>query len=374
MSKNNIALALSTLQEPTAFDTKTFDEILEDIIELAKPILKENEIEWQPIDSDPYMKKLRVLALRGVVNENYIKETVKQLLITTATGADLDNLGIERNVIRDQGMFPYADFEFKLEEANDKDIIIPAGLVLRSSDDRYKAHSLLDTTIKAGDLSTIIRFELETYVKKTYIKTETLITDIPFTLEIIQLDNFDNGSAIETDERYRLRIIGARYKYNTAGSLDAYEYFTYESDPRIKDVSIPVDDKNVLDVNIYIASDSIIDDEMIQKVYDSCNSKYVRPIGDRLTVYPVEIISLDLVAEIQLFELYNVDEIDAKIKENFDLYFSIGEEWLKIDFIKNFYVSTNVYEVTANFENVIATNQQMIKINSINFTYVKAVL
>lgn len=369
---NEIKKILNSLNEPTIWKLKTFDELLEENIKEAKEILSSDEVEWNPIDSDPYMKKLRVLTLRQIHNQNYMKSSIKKMLITTATEVDLDHLGIEKNVIRDKGHYPYADFEFKLSEENKNNVVIPEGLVLNSTDDRFKAHTIKQTTIPAGELTAVVRVELEEYTKESFVKTEKLLTDVPFSLEIKQLENFKNGESVETDERYRLRILSANAKYNTAGSLEAYKFFTYSADGRIKDVSIPTNNKQVLDVDIYIASDAEIDDEMIQKVYDSCNKKFVRPLGDRLNVYPAELILLDLVAEIELFELYDVDEIDAQIKENFNLSFFIGDEFLRVDFIKKFHVTNNVYKVNSEFEDTIVTNKQIIKINSINFTYVQA--
>lgn len=365
----NLEEKLSLLQEPTAFKIKTFDELLHENVELAKEILGS---EWLPLESDPYMKKLRVLTLRQIHNQADKKETVKQLLVTTATGVDLDNLGSAVNIFRDSGEYPYADFEFKLKVLSNEDLMIPAGLILNSNNDKYKAHTVDSVLVKAGSLSVILRVELEDHVAQSDVKTENLVTELTFAVDIKQLDIFKNGADAESDDRYRLRIIASNDKHSTAGSIEAYKYFAYSADSRISDISIP-DDNEPLDVNIYLASFDIVDDAMINKVYQACNAKYTRPLGDNLTVAPAEIIYVDLVATIELFDLLKQVEIDNNIKANFKNSFFIGQHFVKSDFIRKCHID-GVYKVNSDFDDVKVSNKQVIKIASFDFTYKQAEL
>jgi phage-related baseplate assembly protein len=366
---NDLEKKLSLLQEPTAFKIKSFDELLHENIELAKEILGS---EWLPLESDSYMKKLRVLTLRQIHNQADKKETVKQFLVTTATGVDLDHLGSSVGIFRDKGEYPYTNFEFKLLAPSHEDLTIPAGLILNSKDDGYKAHTVNSILIKAGSLSVIVRAELEEYVTQSDIKTEHLVTELTFAVDIKQLDIFKNGADAESDDRYRLRIIASNDKHSTAGSVEAYKYFAYSADSRISDISIP-DDNEPLDVNIYLASFDIVDDVMIDKVYQACNEKYTRPLGDNLTVAPAEIVYVDLSATIELFDLLKQVEIDSKIKANFKDSFFIGQNFVKSDFIRKCHID-GVYKVDSEFEDIKVSNKQVIKIASFDFTYKQAAL
>jgi len=358
---------LSSLQEPTGFENKSFDELLAENVALAKEILGND---WLPLESDPYMKKLRVLTLRQLHNQADKNETIKQLLLTTATGSDLDNLGAELKVFRDLGEYPYTNFEFKLLTAGTTDITIPKGLVLNSDDDKYSAIVSDNVIIKAGELTALVKVELEEYVYQSEVKTENIVTELTFSLEAKQLDIFNNGSDQEDDERYRLRIIASNDKYSTAGSEEAYKYFVYSSDSRIDDVSIP-NDNEPLEVNIYIASFDIVDDAMIQRAYENCNAKYTRPLGDELNILPAEIIEVDLTADIELFDLLKQSEIDTTIKANLNNSFFIGQDFVQSDFVRKCHID-GVYKVNSEFKDVLATNKQIIKIKSINFTYREA--
>ena len=192
----NLEKKLSLLPEPTPFKIKTFDELLAENIADAKTILSTDESEWLPLESDPYMKKLRVLTLRQTHNIIDKKETFRQLLITTATGVDLDHLGAGEYVFRDSGEYPYTNFEFKLLVANDEDITIPANLLLNSGDDVYKAHVVSDVLIPAGDLTAIVKVELEQFIVQSDVKTENLVTELTYALSIKQLDIFSNGAIL----------------------------------------------------------------------------------------------------------------------------------------------------------------------------------
>ncbi len=363
---------LSFLQEPTVIKNKTFDELFNENITEAKKILNDNGIEWLPLESDPYTKNIRVLTLRQLHNQMDKNLTVKSLLLTTATGVDLDNLGTGLKVFRDEGEYPYTTFEFTLLATSNQDTVIPKGLVLSSDDFKHKARTKKETIIKAGEEKARVIVELEEYINESDVKTEILVTDLTYGVEIKQLDIFKNGSDAESDHRYRLRLISSHDKYNTAGSESAYKFYTYSADARIDDVSIPTDNEP-LEVNIYIASFDGVDDAMIQRVYKACNEKYTRPLGDKLSVYPAQLIELDLTADIQLLDLLKQDEIDTQIKANFENSFFIGQDFMKLDFYRKCGVD-GVYDVKSDFEDITVNDKQIIKINSINFNYTQAEL
>ena len=358
----NLKDKISSLQEPTAFKLKTFEELLAENIALAKIELSTDETEWLPLESDPYMKNLRVLTLRQLHNQNDKKETVKQLLVTTATGVDLDHLGSQENVFRDSGEYPYTNFEFTLLVARDEDVTLPAGLILNSDDDKFKAHTVDDVTIFAGNTVAILKVELEDYVTQSDIETENLVTELTFSVKIRQLDIFSNGADLESDDRYRLRIISSADRYSTAGAEEAYIYHAVSADSRIDDIVVL--DEKVLDVNIYLASFEGVDEIMLDRVREACNSKYVRPIGDNVIVAPAEIITLNLTATVEIFDLLKQSEIEKSIKANFDNSFFIGQNFVESDFIRKCHID-GVYRVYSDFEDVILSDKQIIVIGSL---------
>ena len=366
----NIEKQLSSLKEPLAFSLKTFEELLSENISLAKEVLGSD---WLPLESDPYMKKLRVLTLRQLHNQADKKETVKQLLVTTATGVNLDNLGASENVFRDRGEFPYANFEFKLLVERDEQVVIPKGLVLNDDDDLYRARVVEDVIIPAGELSGVSKVELESFVVESDVKTENIVTELPFGVDVKQLDIFKNGANAESDDRYRLRIIASNDRHSTAGAEDAYKYFIYSADKRIDDVSIPEDNKP-LEVDIYLASfSSSVDDLMISRVYEALNAKKTRPLNDFVNVYPAKKIEVSINATIELFDLLKQNLVDETIRANFENTFFIGQNFVRSDLIRKMHID-GVYRVTSDFNDVIVNDKEIIEIVQINLNFVKAEL
>jgi phage-related baseplate assembly protein len=359
---------LLSLQEPLVFSLKSFDELLNENIALAKDVLGED---WIPLESDPYMKKLRVLTLRQLHNQADKKETVKQLLLTTATGANLDNLGASENVFRDAGEYPYTNFEFKLLVESKSEIVIPAGLILSDETKEHHAKVVESVSIAPGMLSCIVKVELQEFVEESEVKTEKIVTDLPFALEIKQLDAFKHGASAESDDRYRLRIIASKDRYATAGSKEAYIYHAVSADSRIDDIVVL--DEKVLEVNIYIASFSGVDSSMIKRVEEACNKRYVRPLGDRVIVKAAEILELKLSATIEVFDLLKQYEIEKSIRENFSNSFFIGQDFVRSDFIRKCHID-GVYRVDTDFKDVIVSDKQIIKIASLTLVFKEASL
>jgi phage-related baseplate assembly protein len=362
---------LSLLKEPTNIQNKTFNELLEINIADAKTILSTKDIEWLPLESDPYMKKIRILTLRQLHNQAGFNMGIIAQLTTIAKGTDLDHLGAGENIFRDLGEYPYTNFSFKLLAPAGTDKVIPKGLILNSDDDNHKAIVSDEVIIKAGEIEAIVKVELQEYIYQSDVKTENLITDLTYALEIKQLNIFSNGATAEDDNRYRLRIISASDRYSTAGSVEAYKFFAYSSDSRIDDISIP-DDNEVLEVNIYLASfDDVVDEAMCQRVYEACNYKYTRPIGDKVIVKPAENIVVDITGTIELIDLLKQSEIDTQIKANLNTSFFIGQDFIKSDFIARCHIG-GVYKVDIDFIEKIATSKQIIKIGQININYIQA--
>jgi len=346
---------LFLLPAPMVVDNRDFDELLNENVEALKKFLGDD---YKPLESDPYMKKLRVLTLRQLHNIVDKNETIRQLLVTTATGTNLDNLGASVGVFRDEGEYPVATFEFSLSVDLSYDVVVPAGTVLNSEDDKYKSVLLENVTIKAGVLKAVGRVALQSFVKKSDVKTENIVTDMPFVIEAKQLESFEGGDEAESDDRYRVRIISSFSRFSTAGSREAYEYWTYSADSRIDDVVVVSPEPMVVDV--YIHSFSGVDDEMIRKVTDSLNDRYVRPLSDKVRVRKPAYMGYKGSAVVFVKSLLNSGKIEKQIRANFDNAFYIGQDLPKSEFFKKCHVD-GVVRVESSFKDIIVNDVSVIK-------------
>ena len=132
---------LEKLHTPTAVIVRSFEDVFQENIEIAKEVLGSD---WEPLESDPYVKNIRVLTLRQLHNDADKNITILDELVTTAKGKMLDHIGLGRGVVRDLGEYPYAEFKFTLTDTVEAEVVVPKGTILNSSDDKYKAQTVDD--------------------------------------------------------------------------------------------------------------------------------------------------------------------------------------------------------------------------------------
>ena len=359
---------LATLPTPTVIKEDAFDVYLAENIVLAKAVLGED---WSPLESDPYMKKLRILTLRQMHNRADKNETIKQLLVTTATGTMLDHIGTARDVVRDMGEKPRALAEFTLSRAMPFDVTVPGGTTLNNTQ-LVNANEILtatvakDIVIKKGELTANGSVELNSYVESSDVKCETIVTTVPYVAKVSQLSRFENGFTLESDERYRYRIIKSHAKYSTAGCVDAYDYYTRLADSRIDDVNISAQEGVV---KIVVHSFSSTDEAMLERVYKSVNAKNVRPISDAPVVKIAEKVNVTLDVQIELDDILEASVTKLQIEQNFkDAYF-IGQDLIRSEVIRKCHLA-NVYRVTTDFIDVLASNEQVVNIEALNLSFI----
>lgn len=358
----NLAIKLSNLPSPTAIKEDDFEILFEQNIEEAKKILGEN---WQPMESDPYTQNIRLLTLRQMHNQAGLNHTIKQMLVTLAKSVDLDYLGLGRGILRDNGEYPYADFQFNLYAPLDYNVTIPKGTILNDVTDSVQAYTSNDAVILAGALNVIVKVELKLFSFSSDLKTENIVTSLPFAPTVKQLKSFSNGAELEDDERYRMRIILSR-KFSTAGSEDAYRYFALSADARISDVFIS--DEALLEVHIYLASDVGVDDLMVERVYNICSAKSVRPLSDKVVVAPALVKELSIRATITVFDLLKAGEIEEKIKNSFKYGFALGQDLVKSEVLRKCHLQ-GVYKVESDFVDVVVEQKEIIKIISLTLVF-----
>jgi len=365
MIYSKIKDTLRNLDTPTVTTVKNFDDFLAELIADAKEVLGRD---WRPLESDPYMKHLRVMALRKLHDQTNKNIIIRDLLVTTATGDMLDHLGVSRGVVRDEGEFPIARFEFKLSTPLDRDVVIPQGTIL-TSDTNIQSETIEDGLISAGNDKVVVKVQLFEYVESSDIQTPYIVTELPFVATATQLESFHNGADVENDDRYRLRIITALARSSTAGAEDAYRWYAFSADRRIKDVCITSIPKSlIVDIYVYAKSD-MLDDEMIERVYSTCNAKSVRPLSDLVQVHKATIIPVTIKATLEVYDLLKASSIQEQIEENFRDSFGLGVDLVKSDFDRKCHVD-GVYRVVNDFEDILVDKHEVIEIQGFELEFV----
>ncbi len=360
---------INALDAPAVVEVLEYNDILEKNIALLKTIIPD----YQPLESDRYMKILRVISNKEFHSQIDRNEVIKQLLITTAIGNNLDHLGARLDVFRLDGAKPTARYEFKTSKILSTPIVIPDGLELIDESGIYKAKLLGDLVVPVGSDSAIGLVELDLHIVTSKIQTIIITTPLPYVVNASAKEDFNNGDEAESDEKYRIRQIRSLGKYSTAGSKASYLYWIYSADSRIDDVSV-FGVKGSLEVNIYLHSKDGVDGVMLDRVESILSDDKVRPIGDEIAVYTAIKKEITINATMELFDLSTAPQIRTKIEEYFNNYtFSIGEHLTRSDVVKRLHQS-GVYKADTTFTDKLTTKTEIITLKALNLTFTEAVL
>ena len=306
-------MQLLDLPAPEVVEVFDFESIKKRKLDCVMQIVSSKGIEYVPNDSDDLMTMIEADAYEEQLLRVRMNNAVKAQLLLFAKGADLDHIGATRyGVVRLDGAKPCSDFTFTLSTPLAYDINLPKNIQLS---DGKGANALLvdDVLIEMGNTTVSAQVELQQYVATSAIKTEVIVTPLPYVITATQNTPFEHGADAEDDERFRERIWLSRERKSTAGSVLTYKYYASSADVRVSDVQIISDTPGV--VKVYLLSgDGAADSVMIQRVNDALNSEEIRPLSDDVQVSSATIIDATIDADIVLYDMTyekNVRELIA---------------------------------------------------------------
>ncbi len=365
-------MKLLDIPAPNVIEVFDFETIKARKLARVIELMKAKGIEYVPSESDDIMTAIEVDAYDEMFLHTRINNAAKAQLLAFAKKADLEHLGTSRyGVERLEGAKPYALFTFTLSAALTYDVTLPAGLQLTDTKGEF-ALLLVDVTITAGLLSNTGTVELQSYVESSVIKTETIVTPLPYVATATQDETFHDGADEEDDERYRERIWLSRERKSTAGSDLAYKYFAKTADARVADVYIPDNTAGVVAVYLLSNVDPYTADQvMIDRVNAELNKEEVRPLTDDVQVSSATIVNGSIVADIVLYDLTYEANVRELIQSRIDANTMIFGKSLSIAKQYGLLESEQVKDVTITTPVAInAAPNQVIRITTLtlNFT------
>lgn len=105
----------------------------------------------------------------------------------------------------------------------------------------------------------------------------------------------------EDDQRFLRRISLAMEGFSTAGPAGAYQYHTYQADSGVKDVHVyspQAGEVHVVPLSDNLEKNGLPDVEQLQRIHLSLNEEDVRPLTDKVSVKPPQIIPFQVHAKI----------------------------------------------------------------------------
>ena len=364
-------MPLFDLPAPKVIEVFDFETIKQRKLDRVIALLKAKDIEYVPSESDDLMTMIEADAYDEMLLRTRINNAAKDQLLAFAKESDLDHIGVTRyGVLRLEGSKPYAAFTFTLSTVLAYDVTLPQGLQL-SDGKGATAFLLADTVITAGNLTNTGTVELQENIESSELKTEVILTPLPYVATAAQDETYHDGASVEDDERYRERIWLSRESKSTAGSDATYRYFSKTADARVEDVQIVDDVPGV--VKVYLLSDTGTADQiMIDRVTAALNEATVRPLTDDVQIASATIIDLTITADIVLYDLTYEPVIRELITAELNANTMIFDRSLSMAKLYGLLESEQVKDVTitapASSVNIAANEVVRISTLTLNFT------
>jgi phage-related baseplate assembly protein len=221
-----------------------------------------------------------------------IDASAKQNLLPYSLGGFLDALGIFFATKRLPAAPAIVTLEFTLDQVYATPLTVPSGTTVKSAASGLVFSTDADLTIAAGyqtastaatcttpgpqgngllDISQVVDWTITAF----YITAQNLVAS-------------SGGADVETDEAYRIRLLGATDSYSPAGPKGRYRYYTLGVSSDIMDVSVLGPEDGLAPGNVQVVvllqDGAFPDGTMLQKIYDSLNTDTVRDLCAKVTV------------------------------------------------------------------------------------------
>lgn len=260
--------------------------------------------------ADPVRLFLDAVILAVIQQRNVIDHAAKMNLLAYASGSYLDHLGALLGVSRLQPSHAVCTVKFTLSQPYIFPVTIPAGTRLAVSSLTFS--TVNEGTIPAGSDSITLTAQCEEAgtLGNGYLpgQIRKLVDVLPFSVSAENITETNGGTDTESDEAFRERIQIAPESFSVAGPVKAYQYFARSADSDIIDVAVitpPVTQPGHVYLYPLMTGGELPSQEVIQRVYETCNADDVRPDTDYLTVLPPEVVNYSLNMS------YWIDEADS---------------------------------------------------------------
>lgn len=241
-------------------------------------------------ESDSRRIFLEQLAIPLIAALNAINNTGKLNLIQHATNEYLDAIGARWGElgVRLPAQKATVTLKFTLSSAQTFDVIIQKGTRATTASSDLFFEIIEDLNITAGSTAgTVTAQAIETGTKYNELTVGLINKVVDPTAYVASVTNTtisQGGADIEMDDDYRERLKVVFSAPSTAGSIEAYKYWTYKADNTISDVSVSTPSAGNVTVTALLEGGQEPDASIIDKITDMLDSK--RPLTDNVSVQP----------------------------------------------------------------------------------------
>ena len=178
--------------------------------------------------ADPIMLTLQSMTELYYMMMQVAEKRTRCALLKTATGAELDNMGLPFGVKRNGATYATVTVRFSLSAALKTVAMIPQGTRVRTAAGIYFATTEY-AQIDIGETSVDVLAKAEEVGAESNDippgVIDTLVDAIPFVAGAVNIDTSSGGADAESDDSLTRRIWLSPTTYSCAGPRDAYEFW-----------------------------------------------------------------------------------------------------------------------------------------------------
>ena len=235
-----------------------------------------------------------------------LNELFNQRFAKYAKGTILDAHGENENCIRLEKTKSQAIQRFTIGSKLSFNVVIPKGTRVTADNEKYFETDEV-AVIYAGSTSVDVVVKAveggSSYNGFTVGQINKLVDRVEYISTVSNLDITTGGDDGEPypeeddgigDQHYYERIRLAKSSKSTAGAETTYEYYAKSADASISDVFVNSNEAGKITITVCCENGVIPSEDILKKVEEACNSKEVRPLGDKIVVTGIEQVPYDI--------------------------------------------------------------------------------
>lgn len=254
-----------------------------------------------------------------------IDKVAKENLLLYSKGDKLEQLGALVGENKLESSSAMTTFKFNLSTELNFVHSIPKGTLI-TADGMVNFTILEDVQIPIGENSIeVVGYCTETgEIGNDFLpgQISTIVTPIPYLESVENTTTSFGGFDVESDDQYRQSIYEAPEKFSTAGPDGAYLYWARKTNILIHDVSVGSPSPGVVRIYLLLKNGMLPTEEIINEVYETCNSTSIRPLTDKLEVKSPSIIKDKLNVEYYISSEFQpfISQIQKEISKAIEEY------------------------------------------------------
>ncbi len=256
-----------------------------------------------------------------------INKVANQNILRYARSENLDNLAFMlKDAKRLEAEAAKTIIEFQLSKNIEKEMLVSKGTRVALNGDLIFA-TTRDLIIKAHDRKGVVEAVCQTKgtVGNGFLpgQISQAVDIFPYLDSVKNITQSGGGADRESDADFYERIVSGAKSYSVAGPSGAYEYFAKSASALISDAKAISEEPAKVDIRILLKDGELPTNEIIRKIEDYLSDEKKRPLTDKVTVLPPDVVEY----EIDLTYYLKSASSAKEIKKNIDLAIIEYKKW-----------------------------------------------